>query len=238
MILKRILTLAAASAAALGIALAVPAGAVTHPHATTVCGPVCVDVSGELLGPSMILNASNVGGTGPFRGRILNLRAGSNSAPNEDFKVRVAGLLHQFCSASGGNGRVASSSYACLTLLPLTPSAPVFELQFAPNSIESGYCAGALAAIADYKLRLRLCGTVKSYFIEDLPDADVDGPNTYVPLIFAADARGTNPLVVTATEFTSHPAHQVRLRRLNLTASDGVVAAQGVLRPPTAGPFS
>jgi len=236
--IKRILTLAAAGAASLGLALAVPASAATHPNATSVCGSVCSDVSGELLGPTMILNASNVGGTGPFKGRIINLRGGSNNLPNEDFKVRVAGLLHQFCTASGGNGQVTASSYACLTLLPLTPSAPVFEVQFAPNSIESGYCAGALAATDGFKLRLRLCGTVKSYFIEDLPDADFDGPNTFVPLIFAADTRGTNPLVVTATEFTSHPAHQVLLRRLNLTASDGVVAAQGVLRPPPAGPFS
>jgi hypothetical protein len=234
--IKRLLTLAAAPVTAL--ALALPASAATHPHATTVCGPTCQDVSGELLGPTMILNASGIGGTGPFKGRIINLRGGGNSFPNEDFKVRTAALLHQLCTASGGNGQVAASSYACLILLPLTPNAPVFEAEFAPNSVESGYCAGALAATNDFKLRLRLCGTPKSWFIEDLPDADYDGPNTYVPLIFAADTRGTNPLAVTATTFTSHPAFQVRLRRLNLTASDGAVSSQLVIRPPGTGPFA
>ena len=234
---KRILTLAAAGAAAAGLALAVPAGAVTHPNATSVCGTACDDVSGELLGPGFILNATNLGGTGPFQGRKINLRAGSNSAPNEDFDIDVVGLLHQFCTASGGNGQIAASSYACLTLLPLTPNAPVFEANFTPNSIASNFCAGALAPVAGFKLRLEPCGTVRTYFIEDLPDADYDA-FTYVPLIYAADTNGSHPLVVTVREFSKRPAHQVALAPLNLTASDGAVSAQLVLRPVPAGPFS
>ena len=82
--IKRILTLAAAGAASLGLALAVPAGAVTHPHATTVCGVNCDDVSGELLGPSFILNASGVGRdtASPFAHRICSgvLQSASKSA--------------------------------------------------------------------------------------------------------------------------------------------------------------
>src|SRR6185437_16292085 len=87
---KRILTLAAAGAASLGLALAVPAGATTHPHATTVCSVNCDDVSGELLGPSFILNASSVGRNtaSPFAHRIVNLRNGSNQATNEDWDAR------------------------------------------------------------------------------------------------------------------------------------------------------
>jgi hypothetical protein len=234
--IKRILTLAAAGAASLGLALAVPAGATTHPNATSVCGAGCDDVSGELLGPSFILNATNLGGTGPFQGRKINLRAGSNSAPNEDFDIDVVGVLHQFCTASGGDGEIAATSYACLTLLPLTPSAPVFEANFTPNSIASQFCAGALAPTAGFKLRLERCGSVRTYFVEDLPDADFDA-FTYVPLIYAADTRGSHPLVVTVREF-GRPAHQVVLEPLNLTGSDGVVSAQAVRRPIDVGPFS
>ena len=229
--------LAALAIAATGLLAAAPAAAATHPDATSVCGASCDDVSGELLGPSFILNATNLGGTGPFQGRKINLRAGSNSAPNEDFDIDQVGLLHQFCTASGGNGQIAASSYACLTLLPLTPNAPVFEANFTPNSIASNFCAGALAPTAGFKLRLEPCGTVRTYFIEDLPDADYDA-FTYVPLIDGADTRGTHPLVVTVREFGSRPAHQVFLSQLNLTASDGAVSSQLVLRPVPAGPFS
>lgn len=237
--IRKLITLAAIPAAAL--ALALPASAGPKPHgvsnATSVCGASCDDVSGELLGPGFILNASNLGGTGGNQGRKVNLRAGSNAAPNEDYDIDVVGLLHQFCKASGGNGQIPAGSYQCLTLLPLTPNAPVFEANFTPNSLATSFCAGAVAPVNGYKLRLEPCGTTKTYFVEDLPDADYD-TFTYLPLIAANSASGTHPLVVTVREFGTSPAHQVYLSQLNLTGSDGAVSSQLVIHPVPVGPFS
>jgi hypothetical protein len=242
---------AAALAAALTVplaglaAVAAPAGATARPSATTVCGPTCQDIWGKLLGPSMILNATNQGAFAPgaFRGRKLNLRPGSNAATNEDFTVRQVGQLRQFCTASGGNGQIAASSYACLTLLPLTPAAPVFQIQFTPNSVQTNYCAGAVAATAGFKVRLQRCGQRRVYWIEDGPDGTEPARvapaslGDFVPLIFAADTRGSNPLVATAHEFGTSPAHPVTIERLNLTSAGVAVAAQLVRRPAQNGPF-
>ena len=152
--IKRILTLAAAGAASLGLALAVPAGATTHPHATTVCGVNCDDVSGELLGPSFILNASGVGRdtASPFAHRIVNLRGGANNLTNEDWDADQVGTLNDFCTRyPGGNGQIPATSYACVHL---NQFAPVFEAEFTPNSVESNYCAGAWSARPGKVLRL------------------------------------------------------------------------------------
>jgi hypothetical protein len=113
----------------------------------------------------------------------------------------------------------------------------VFEANFTPNSLATSFCAGAHAAVSGRLIRLVPCGTVKSYFIEDLPDADYDA-HTYVPLIYAADRSGSHPLVVTVREFGSHPRHQVYLSQLNLTGSDGAVSSQLVIKPVPVGPFS
>jgi hypothetical protein len=239
--IKRILTLAAAGAASLGLALAAPAGAVTHPHATTVCGVNCDDVSGELLGPSFILNASGVGRdtSSPFAHRIVNLRAGSNQATNEDWDADRVGFLNDFCSRyPGGNGQIPATSYACVHL---GQWAPVFEAQFTPNSVNSDFCAGAWSAREGKVLRLFPCGTARTFFVEDADSIDPgEGPTgAYVALVYAPDTHTSDPLVATVREFSTHPAHQLYLSREQLTGADGAISSQLVTRAPlVVGPFS
>ena len=239
--IKRILTLAAAGAASLGLALAVPAGATTHPHATTVCGVNCDDVSGELLGPSFILNASGTGRdtASPFAHRIVNLRQGSNQATNEDWDADQVGTLNDFCSRyPGGNGQIPATSYACVHL---NQFAPVFEAEFTPNSVESNYCAGAWSARPGKVLRLFPCGTSRTFFVEDADSVDPsEGPTgAYVALVYARDTHTTDPLVATVREFSTHPAHQLYLSREQLTGADGAISSQLVTRAPlVTGPFS
>lgn len=229
--------LGATAGLALAAGLVLPAAASVHPNATSACGVTCQDVSGALYGPDYILNATNLGGSGPFQGRKINLRLGSNSFANEDFLIRTVASLHQMCTASGGDGEVASTSYACLTLLPLTPNAPVFQARFAPNSVQSNFCAGPVAPVDGFKLRLEPCGTVRTYFIEDLPDAVETSAGEFVPLIYAADTRGTNPLVVKVLSFSHRPARQVVVSQLVLSGSDHPVLSELVARPVLNGPF-
>jgi len=238
---KRFITLAAAGAAAGALALAGSAGATTHPHATTVCGVNCDDVSGELLGPSFILNASSVGRNtaSPFAHRIVNLRNGSNQASNEDWDADQVGTLNDFCTRyPGGNGQIPSTSYACVHLPQF---APVFEASFTPLSVDSNYCAGAWSPKAGNKIRLFPCGTARTFFVEDISGIDpTEGPTgNYVPLVYAPDTHTTDPLVVAVTEFTSHPQHQLVLQREVLTGADGAISAQLVTQAPLlTGPFS
>jgi len=239
--IKRILTLAAAGAASLGLALAVPAGATTHPHATTVCGVNCDIVSGELLGPSFILNASGTGRdtASPFAHRIVNLRQGSNQATNEDWDADQVGTLNDFCTRyPGGNGQIPATSYACVHL---GQWAPVFEAEFTPNSVESNYCAGAWSARPGKVLRLFPCGTARTFFVEDADSIDQgEGPTgAYVALVYAPDTHTSDPLVATVREFSTHPAHQLYLSREQLTGADGAISSQLVTRAPLiVGPFS
>ena len=236
--IRKLIALAAIPAAALALALPASAAAVRPAvtGATSVCGASCDDVSGELLGPSFILNASSFGGVGGTdQGRKVNLRAGSNSRSNEDWDIDVVGTLENFCTRyPGGNGQIAASSFACLTL-PST--AQVFEANFTPNSLATSYCAGALAPVAGFKIRLEKCGTSKTFFVEDDGDADYDA-STYVPLVYGADTNSSHPLVVTVNTNSTRPGNQVTLQQLNLTGSDGAVSGQLVISPVPAGPFS
>jgi hypothetical protein len=235
---------AVAAAAALAVAAgaapaAVAATATARPGATTVCGSTCQDVWGPLFGPQFILNATNLGAIHPgaLQGRKLNLRQGSNSATNEDFEVFQVGVLHQFCTASGGNGQVPSTSYACLTLLPSNPNSAVFEVQFAPNSDETHFCAGALAPTNNFKIRLEHCGSRLTFFVEDNADEVETSAGEFVPLIFAADRASSHPLVATVLEFSTSPVKRLVIRRLDRTSAGDPVNAQLAHKPPTDGPF-
>jgi len=237
--------LPAVIAAAASLALAVPATAATgphaHPNATTVCGANCDDVSGELLGPSFILNASGIGRdtASPFAHRIVNLRQGSNQATNEDWDADQVGTLNDFCKRyPGGNGQIPATSYACVHLGQF---APVFEAEFTPNSVESNYCAGAWAPKAGNKLRLFPCGTARTFFVEDADSLDPgEGPTgNYVALVYAPDTHTSDPLVATVREFSTHPTHQLYLSREQLTGADGAISSQLVTKAPlVTGPFS
>jgi hypothetical protein len=241
MIRTKIFALAAATAAAASLALAGSATAATHPHATTVCGVNCDDVSGELLGPSFILNASGTGRdtASAFAHRIVNLRNGSNQASNEDWDADQVGTLNDFCTRyPGGNGQIPATSYACVHLPQF---APVFEAQFTPLSVASDYCAGAYSARAGKVLRLFPCGTARTFFVEDKDSLDpAEGPTgAYVALVYALDTHTTDPLVATVREFSTHPAHQLYLSREQLTGADGAISSQLVTRAPlVTGPFS
>jgi hypothetical protein len=231
--------LALAATVGASLALALPASAATHPHATTACGNRCDDVSGELLGPTFILNASGVGRdtASPFLHRVVNLRLGSNSATNEDWDVDKVGTLTQLCGNPGVN-TIDPSSYACLNL---SPWAPVFQAELTPNSNPTGFCAGAYAPVEGFKVRLFPCGRQRTFFVEDINGQDPgEGPTgNYIALVYAPDTSASNPLVVGVREFSAHPKFQIVLQREVLTDTDGAVARQLVTQAPLlTGPYA
>jgi hypothetical protein len=213
--------------------------AATHnakPNATTVCGTNCQDISGKLLGPNFILNVTNKGALphARFAHRLVNMRNASDQATNEDFRVRQVGTTDDFCTVHGGNGQIPDTAYVCVHLPNYSP---VFQAEFSPNSVDSNYCAGALAPTNGFKIRLLLCGTARTFFVEDTDTVVPGGPTgSYVGIILATDTRTSDPLVPTASEFSGSPSHQVFLSREHHTAGT-LVAGQLVTRAPLlAGP--
>ena len=143
----------------------------------------------------------------------------------------------QLCGNPGVN-TIDPSSYSCLNL---SPFAPVFQAELTPNSNPTGFCAGAFAPVAGFRIRLFPCGTARTFFVEDINGLDPgEGPTgNYVALVYAPDTSASNPLVVAVQEFSKHPAFQIVLQREVLTDTDGAVARQLVDRTPLrVGPFS
>ena len=223
-------TLVAVSAT-VGLAGAAAASASTprfRPAETTVCNNStmpCTNISSLMLnqgnGPDFIQNASGWGVVPPslYQGRKINLRQASNTRVNEDFIITKAGTLGQLCGASGANA-LDATSYACLNY---PPAYPVYQGQFAPDGIESGFCVGAMSATPGFKSRLQRCGSPRSFWIADLahkitvPRADGSDPLVYFPLEFAADTSASNPLVLTLKQGTKGPANGLFLEQENLS---------------------
>lgn len=225
-------------AAALGVSVlgalalaAGTAGASVTPKATTVCAnssPTCLNISNLFQNqdnaPQFVLNATN--GQSAI-GRRLNTRQASDTRTNQDFIVHAVGTLSQLCpnlnpgAPIGGVNALDPTSYACLHMDVLDN---VYQANFAPNSNETGQCAGALAATEGFKLRLVRCGDPRSFWVGDLNGSEKitvtePGGNPhelfYFPLEFAADHAASNPLVATFQPDSTNPVNKVTLQQEN-----------------------
>jgi hypothetical protein len=225
-----VLAASVAVSTALGLAGATAASASTHtvkPHATTVCNNSsmpCTNISNLLLnqgnGPDFVQNATGLGAVGGTdQGRKVNLRQASDTRINEDFVIRFVGVLGQLCGTGGVNS-IDPTSYACLNYPDFYP---VYQGQFAPNSNESGFCVGALAATEGFKVRLERCGSPKSFWVADLAASITITlpapfqPLVYFPLEFAADSSASNPLVLTLNPNTHNPANELFIQQENFS---------------------
>lgn len=233
--MKRGLALLAVPAMAAGL-LAMNGGAAsaaTHakPHDTAVCnntpGPTrCHNISSLLLnqnnGPDFVQNATGLGAVGGTdQGRKVNLRQASNTRINEDFAEVFVGTVGQLCGRTAGPGvnSLDPTSYACLNYPDFYP---VYQGQFSPDSNESGFCVGALAAVQGYKIRLERCGSPKTFWVADLAaqitvtfPGGLPGVLLYFPLEFGADTSASNPLVLTLNTNTHNPANELFLQQEN-----------------------
>jgi hypothetical protein len=246
------LTVLAASVAvstALGLAGATAASASTHaahPHATTVCNNSsipCHNISSLLLnqnnGPDYVMNATGLGAVGGTdQGRKVNLRQASNTRFNEDFEVRFVGTVGQLCERGGVNG-LDPTSYACLVYdFNGGSDYPVFQAQFSPDSNESGFCAGALAATQGFKVRLERCGSPKSFWVADLAASITITvpapfqPLVYFPLEFAADTSASNALVLSLNPNSKRPTNALVINHENFSGGSVIDRQMFTLTDP------
>jgi hypothetical protein len=155
--------LAAASVLTLAGGLAA-AGAATSSAATPSCGPNCIDVFSKNFGsysnPQFVLDVyRQAAKTGQ---KIIMFRE-SNSDPAQDFTVSLQGQVSDFYQA----GMVSSSfnlHYGCNWNVfqdkcgNRFPDLYAFELQYAPDGVESGLCVGATSGAVNTKVTLQPCG--------------------------------------------------------------------------------
>jgi hypothetical protein len=215
-----------------GAATAIPASAVVTPRATSVCAnnsDPCTNISSLLLNqnndPQFVQNATTgqaVNSTGA--GRRLNLRQLSDTRTNEDFIIRKVGTIGQLCPnlifPVPGSNSLDPTSYACLNYPFFYP---VYQAKFAPNSVVTGACVGAISATEGFKMRLEPCGSKQTFWVGDLASSitvTVPSPIStliYFPLEFAADTSASNPLVATLTPGGSNPVNKLTLQRENFS---------------------
>ena len=215
-----VLAASAAITTSLGLAAAGAANATSRPHAvknaTTVCGSSCFDISSALLGTNSIMNA--VGGKS---GHALNLRRGGNARTNEDFQAGFVGFLGSYCPNDGGTG-LSASSYVCTNYPGFWD---VFEANFAPDSNQSGLCAGLTVSSISQPLRLVSCGaSTRTLFVGDAAQGlggDCRTAGNYCPWIAASDTYLSHPLALTVNTGSHHPSNQLGVAREN--PSGGVV---------------
>jgi hypothetical protein len=189
-----------AVAAALGITAAGVANASNNspaakkPQATKVCGKRCNDLFNVQLGYKFIPTAVGKYGTD------LDLRLAHNFLPSQDFIASQVGTLAQFING----GLISPTSYVALNY---PGTFPVFEEEFAPYSVTTGFCAG----VSRRDLRegggvtLRDCGdTARTLWVGDLNNAIKDKHSIFgfdLPWVNAADPNFSHPLVLTTDDF-------------------------------------
>jgi hypothetical protein len=241
-------SVAVSSVLGLAGATAASAGVHVHPNATTVCdnnehdsrSPECKNLSSLMLnqdgGAIFIANATQKGVKAPslFRNRIINLRQASNTRTNEDFNIQLVGFLGQLCG-TGGLASLDPTSFACLNY---PAGFPVYENNFTPNSVDSGYCIGALSATEGFKARLLRCGTSRTFLVADVAAAITftrpGGGVTlkYVPLELASDTSATHPLVLTLQPNSKNPTNLLTFQQENFAGGEPIDRQMWTLTEP------
>jgi hypothetical protein len=184
----------------------------TASAATPSCGPAfftnCVDIFSYEFGthhdPQYVLDVYQ---QKVHVGQKIILYRASNSDPAEDFTFAIQGTVSDFYEAGLVTPELALH-YGCLAPSEFT-NCPfglsntddfAFELEYAPNGVESGLCAGvASTAVQEEGVTLQNCGvSSKTVWVTDV----LDSYNTaltggYIPLINGSDTNFSLPFVLT-----------------------------------------
>jgi hypothetical protein len=192
--------------------MATPASAAVHgvkPQATSACGHKCFDLSSLQLGPGFIQDKSNT-----KAGRVI-LRIASNTFTNEDFIDQADGTVADYCTTGTPSAQqFASTSYICSHYSAF----PVFEANFAPDTNESGLCAGVSAPnTSGANVKMIACGqTTATLWISDIADGTFHHGHLYTPWINGGDTSFSHPEIMTLNMGTK-PADELQLEPENTT---------------------
>lgn len=194
-----------AAAAALTLIGGAGAGALatSASAATPSCGASCPDVFNleyaipHLSAAAYVLDVLR---QGEHVGQPVILYRSSNSDPAEDFTFSYQGTTHDFYLAGLVSASVALSygGGAGTKVNHHIPNYPAFELQYAPDGVNSGLCLGTgTTAVSGTKVALEPCGaSAKSVWIVDL----ADGTSPFYPAINGSQTNFSNPVVLTYPE--------------------------------------
>jgi hypothetical protein len=159
--------------------------------ATPSCGRTCVEVFSHDFGthahPNFILDDLRQGAK---VGQPQILFRASNSDRAEDYTISYQGTVADFYAA----GLVT----ATLNLHYADDFA--WEIQYAPNGVDSGMCVGTPSTAASgVKVVLEPCGvSSKTVWVSDWQDRTGRAAfNTYLPLINGSDTNFSRPFVLT-----------------------------------------
>jgi hypothetical protein len=188
--------------------------------ATPSCGPAfftnCVDIFSHEYGhhrtPNFVVDVYQ---QHVKIGQKIILYRASNSDPAEDFTFAIQGTVSDFYDAGLVTPQLALH-YGCIPLTGPNASAIgnfttcpfggfatddfAFELEYAPNGVESGLCMGvASTAVQEEGVTLQNCGvSSKTVWVVDVLDSfNTALTGGYVPLINGSDTNFSLPFVLT-----------------------------------------
>jgi hypothetical protein len=128
-------------------------------------------------------------------GQPLILWRQVNSDPAEDFTVSYQGTVHGFFLA-GLVSAAVNLHYGGGAFL--YPDLPAWEVEYAPNGVDSGLCVGVAAtAVSGETVTLQPCGIDgRTVWIADPGDSPATLARGYVPVINGSDTNFSHPFVL------------------------------------------
>jgi len=146
-------------------------------------------------------------GQGRDAGQPIILFTTANAGSTEDWTVSSQGRTVDFYRAGLVSTAVAEH-YGCIPgsdfpncdgQTAVAVNDPAFELEYAPNGVDSGMCMGlASTAVQGENVTLQPCGvSAKTVWLEDVFGASSTLTGGYVPLINGSDSNFARPFVLT-----------------------------------------
>ena len=226
----------ACAVAIAGLVGALLAGASPVMAATPQCGQSCVDlfsgVSASLTQPSPVLDTQ-----GADVGSPVVLLGASDTNMGEDFVIDAQGRVSDFY-AQGLVSAAVDLHYGGGPPGfpdPGVPDDQAFELEYAPDGVQSGLCPGtATTAAQGTEVSLQPCGvSSKTIWIVD-SSASING--SLVPLINGSDTNFSTPYVLTYPMGPSLPLETATLQNSAGQTPDNQLWSEvfGVLTPVAA----
>jgi hypothetical protein len=185
---SKMLAAVAALATVGGVGTAGVLGTAATAHAATPsCGPTCVDIFSEEFGrhisPNFLLDVFQ---RHARIGQPIILHQASTNDPAEDFRLEFQGTVTSFYAAGMvtpafalhygcipvGQGGGGSGNFPDCFGLDKTFNDPAFEIEYAPDGVDTGLCVGvASAAVQEENVSLQECGaSSKTVWVVDIYD--------------------------------------------------------------------
>jgi hypothetical protein len=189
-----------------GVLAAGPAAA-----GTPSCGPGCVNIFNQDIGPGFVVDVYR---QGEKVGQPIILFRTTNFDPAEDWSVTFQGTVADFFLAGLVSATTAlhygcdNNNFpgdSCVTLNAAGrniggpfPNLAAFEIEYAPFGVDSGLCMGVAAtAFAGEGVSLQPCGvSSKTVWIIDSLDNSL-GQTAGLPLINGSNTNFSHPFVLT-----------------------------------------